>query len=89
MKEKQYDINIQIEDHTRADENYYITASNVLNLAKNAFELFKSSEIPEKRAILNYLLQNCDANENKLEFSLRSPYNHILEFAKQPTWLRG
>ena len=43
MKEKQYDINIQIEDHTRADENYYITASNVLNLAKNAFELFKSS----------------------------------------------
>jgi hypothetical protein len=38
MKEKQYDINIQIEDHTRADENYYITASNVLNLAKNAFD---------------------------------------------------
>jgi site-specific DNA recombinase len=89
MKEKQYDINIQIEEHTRADENYYITASNVLNLAKNACELFKSSEITEKRAILNYLLQNCVANENKLEFSLRSPYNHILEFANQPTGLRG
>ena len=89
MKEKQYDINIQIEDHTRADENYYITASTVLNLAKNAFELFKSSEVPEKRAILNYLLQNCVANENKLEFSIRSPYNHILTFANQPNWLRG
>jgi len=89
MKEKQYDINIQIEDHTRADENYYITASNVLNLAKNAFELFKSSEVPEKRAILNYLLQNCVANGKKLEFSIRSPYNHILTFANQPTWLRG
>lgn len=88
LKEKQYDINIQIEDHTRADENYYITASTVLNLAKNASELFKSSEISEKRAILNYLLQNCVANGKELEFSLRSPYNHILTFAKQPTWLR-
>jgi hypothetical protein len=87
MKEKQYDINIQIEDHTRADKNYYITASTVLNLAKNAFELFKSSEVLEKRAILNYLLQNCVANGNELEFSIRSPYNHILTFANQPTWL--
>ena len=87
MKEKQYDINIQIEDHTRADENYYITASNVLNLAKNAFELFKSSEVLEKRAILNYLLQNCVANGKELEFYLRSPYNQILSFANQPTWL--
>lgn len=87
MKEKQYDINIQIEEHTRADENYYITASNVLNLAKNACELFKSSEIEEKRAILNYLLQNCVANGKNIEFSLRSPYNHILTFTNQPTWL--
>jgi len=88
LKEKQYDINIQIEDHTKADENYYITASTVLNLAKRAKELFMSSEIDEKRAILNYLLQNCVANGKKLEFSIRSPYNTILELAKQPTMLQ-
>lgn len=87
MKEKQYDINLQIEDHTKADENYYITASTVLNLAKRAKELFESSEIPEKRAILNYLLQNCVANGKKLEFTMRSPYNHILDLANQPTGL--
>ena len=91
MKEKQYDINIQIEDHTRADENYYITASNVLNLAKNAFDLFedlgKSSEVMKQREILNYLLQNYTVKEKTPCISLRSPYNHILEFAKQPTWL--
>ena len=91
MKEKQYDINIQIEDHTRADENYYLTASNVLNMAKHAFDLFeelgKSSEVLKQRAILNYLLQNCVANGKKLEFSLRSPYNHILTFTKLPTGL--
>ena|SRR3989344_1237277 len=88
MKQKQYDINIQLENHTRADENYYITASTVLNLAKNALSLFESSEVLEKRAMLNFLLQNCVANGKKLEFDLRSPFNHILNFANQPTWLR-
>ena len=88
MKQKQYDINIQLENHTRADENYYITASTVLNLAKNALSLFESSEVLEKRAMLNFLLQNCVANGKKLEFDLRSPFNHILNFANQPSWLR-
>ncbi|MFA5935049.1 MAG: recombinase family protein [Candidatus Paceibacterota bacterium] len=88
LKEKQYDLSIQLEDHTKADENYYITVSTVLNLAKNALKLFESSEVLEKRAILNYLLQNCVVNGKNIEFSLRSPYNSILDLAYQPTWLR-
>jgi hypothetical protein len=78
---------IQLQNHTYADENYYITASNVLNLAKNALSLFESSDIKEKREILNYLLQNCVANGKNLEYTLRSPYNHILSFSKLPTLL--
>ena len=74
MKQKQYDINIQLENHTRADENYYITASTVLNLAKNALSLFESSEVLEKRAMLNFILQNCVASGKKLEFYFRSPF---------------
>ena len=34
--------------------------------------------------MLNFLLQNCVANGKKLEFDLRSPFDHILTFAKQP-----
>jgi hypothetical protein len=86
-KEKQHDIDIQLQNHTYADENYYITASTVLNLAKNALSLFESSDIKEKREILNYLLQNCVANGKNLEYTLRSPYNHILSFSKLPTLL--
>jgi site-specific DNA recombinase len=89
LKEKQYDLNIQKEEHTKADENYYITASTVFNLAKNALKLFESSEIAEKRSILNYLLQNCVANGKKLEFSLRSPFNEILNTSQIISKLRG
>jgi len=87
MKEKQHDIDMQLREHTSADENYYITVATVLNLAKRAKQLFMSSETDEKRAILNYLLQNCVANGKKLEFTMRSPFNTILELANQPTVL--
>jgi site-specific DNA recombinase len=87
LKEKQYGINIQIEDHTRADETYYVTASTVFNLAKNALSLFESSEVPEKRALLNYLLQNYTVNGKTPAFSLRSPFDTILSVSTQPIGL--
>ena len=89
LKEKQYDVGIQLEDHTRADESYHITASTVLNLAKNALEIFKSSEVHEKRSLLNYLLQNSVVNGKILSYDLRFPFNHILDLTKQPTGLPG
>lgn len=88
LKEKQHDIDLQLQDHTQADENYYITASTMLNLAKNALKLFESSEVQEKRALLNYLLQNSVVDGKKLMFDLRKPFDTILNVANQPTWLR-
>ncbi|MDO8496257.1 MAG: recombinase family protein [bacterium] len=77
MKSRQQDINIRLEDHTQADENYYLTANIVLNLAKNAVKLFESSEVSQKRAILNYLLQNPTTRQKTLSFQLRSPFDVI------------
>ena len=87
LKSKQHDIDLQLENHTGADENYYITASTVLNIAKNAFDLFESSEVPQKRIVLNFLLQNCVVSGKNLEFTLKKPFNEILTFAKQPIGL--
>lgn len=87
-KEKQYEINIQMEEYTRADQNYHIAASTVFSLANRALEIFESSEVDEKRQLLNFLLQNCRLQDEKLLFELRSPFNFILENAHQPTVLR-
>lgn len=89
LKDRQYDINIKLEDHTRADENYYITASTVLGLAKRAKSLFESSEIEEKRALMNFLLQNSTLDGKKLAFTLASPFDEILKLSNQPIGLRG
>ncbi|MDQ3245266.1 MAG: recombinase family protein [bacterium] len=87
LKDKQYDINIQLDEHTKADESYYITASTVFNLAKDAMELFESSEVLEKRAIVNYLLSNYTINEKTPCITMRSPFKELLSLATQPMGL--
>ena len=77
-KDRQLELSLLLEEHTKADENFYIAAGHILNLAKNAFDIFESSEVPEKRALLNYLLQNPKVNGKKLEFTLRNPFDRVL-----------
>lgn len=89
FKARQQEINLLLEEHTDADESYIIAASTVLNLAKRARELFERSEVSEKRALLNFLLQNSVVDGKKPLYTLRSPFDTIYSFAKQPTVLRG
>ncbi|MBU2010215.1 hypothetical protein KKG37_01875, partial [Patescibacteria group bacterium] len=70
------------------DKDYLLTVSKVLSLATRVKTIFESSEIHEKRALLNYLIQNPSVNGKKLYFSIASPYNLVLDLASNPTWLR-
>lgn len=88
FKDKQYDIGIQLENYTKADESYYITASTVLNLAKRALDIFESSEISEKRQLVSYLLHNPSVKGKKLMFTLRNPFNSIVLMNEHPIGLR-
>lgn len=87
-KEKQHDINIQMEEYTRADENFHIVANTVLSLASRALEIFESSEVNEKQQLLKAMLQNCRLSGKNLLFELRSPFDSIAEYAHHPTMLR-
>ncbi len=89
LKDRQYKLNIELEEHTKADHEYHIQISTILNLARRMKEIFESSEPMEKRAILNYLLQNPTVLAKKLEFTLRKPYDLLLELTDCPDWLRG
>ena len=87
FKEKQYDINIRMEEYTRADQNFHIVANTVLSLANRALDIFESSEVDEKRQLLNFLLQNCRLSGKNLAFELRSPFGMILEQKHHPSVL--
>lgn len=77
-KEKQSELLDQMQDHSDADEQFYITANMTMGIAKRAKEIFISSEVDEKRQFLAFLLQNCVLNGKKLDFTIRSPFNLLL-----------
>lgn len=82
-KEKQYDLNLQLEDHTKADENFLISISYLLELAYEAAELFElpndSSKVPLKRQLLSFLLSNLKLEGEKLLFELKSPFDVLYQ----------
>ena len=88
-KEKQLELNEKIQRYTDADENYYITANTVLNLAQRAYKIFQSSEVLEKRQLLNFLLQNLELKGRKLMFKLKTPFDTVLQANKCSSMLRG
>lgn len=72
---------IELSEHRQADYDYQTTVASVLSVASRAKEIFDGSDAHEKRAFLNYLLQNPTVYEKTLTFTLRSPFNLVLELA--------
>lgn len=89
LMDKQNLLNLELEEHTTADHDYKIHVDTVFNLARNMKEIFDGSEPLEKRAFLNFMLQNPTVSGKKLEFTMRKPFNLILELATCPIGLRG
>ena len=54
-KEKQSELLEQMQDHSDADEQFYLTANMTLNIAKRAKKIFMSSEADEKRQFFRFL----------------------------------
>lgn len=87
MKQKQYDINLQLEDHQKADESFIVNSTYILELVNRAPELFESSKEEQKRQLLNFLLSNLKLEGEKLLFDLKQPFDVMLECSKSQKWL--
>jgi site-specific DNA recombinase len=80
-------LEIELSEHRKADYDYQTTVATVISVARRAKAIFESSEPNEKRAFLNYVLQNPSVNGKKLCFTIASPFNLVLELADSPNWL--
>src|SRR3989338_3931160 len=87
LKYKQYRLNVELDEYTKADHEYHVYVNTVLNLSRRIADIFESSEPMEKRAILGFILQNPMVSGKKLEFTMRKPFNTVLKLATCPTGL--
>ena len=89
LKDKQYRLNVELDEYTKADHQYHIHVSVVINLSRRLGDIFESSSDPmEKRAILGFILQNPTVSGKKLAFTLKKPFDTVLELATCPTGLQ-
>lgn len=85
-KEKQKDLNDQLKDHIKADETFLITVSYIMELANRATELYQSSEVEEKRQLVDFLLSNLRLKGKKLLYDYKKPFNMMALCHKTSNW---
>ena len=86
LKETLYNIQIKLDAHSKADDNFVYTLESLILIASRAPELFKSSKVEQKREILNLLLSNCTLADGKLRFSLRKPFDALVNLNNRSKW---
>ena len=83
------DIDARLALLQNAEDNYYVTAKYVLEIANKAYDLFKCSEMEEKRQLMKLVLSNTRIEGRKVRFEAQKPFNTILDFADRQAWLLG
>jgi hypothetical protein len=63
-----------------------ILRQNILDLTSRAYELFKSSEVEEKRQLIKLILSNLELNGEKLVWQAHKPFDLILEMNDCQLW---
>ncbi len=79
-------IKTELESHDNADKQFFITIELLLDLAINAYELFKSSNLHQKRRLLQIVFSNFVLKDGSLCFSLKKPFDMMVDLDERPEW---
>lgn len=80
------DISSRLQNLNEAENNYYITAKHVLELTNRAYDLFMSSEVEERRQLINLVLPNVRLNGENIEYDAQKPFDDMLKSAHSNLW---
>jgi site-specific DNA recombinase len=86
LRDKLDTVNIQLSKLQEAEDNYYITSKYILDLSIRAYDLFKSSEVEEKRQLIKLILSNLRLSGKNLVFNAQKPFDLILNCTDHQVW---
>ncbi len=78
-----------LERHHSGDEQFRIAVSTMILLASKAAEIFDRSETEEKRQLIGYVFSNLELKGSTLSYSLKKPFNLLVDLASCKEWLPG
>ncbi len=81
-------LEVELSEHRNADYEYQTTVATLIDVARRARSIFENCSEPiEKRAFLNFLLQNPSVQGKKLYFTIASPFNLVMDLSECPDLL--
>jgi hypothetical protein len=87
LKDQQAEIVVRIEQHQQGNSDFRTTLETLISLASRAVELFESSKTEQKRQLISLLFSNLQLKGKKLDFSLRSPFDLMVNRPTYTSWL--
>lgn len=78
---------MRIEQHQEGEGDYQTTLESLISLASRVAELFEGSKIEQKRELIAFVFSNLRLRGNKLEYSMRSPFDLMVDRAGYQDWL--
>jgi hypothetical protein len=87
LKERQTEVAARIEQHQNGEGDFRATLESLISVASRAAELFERSKTEQKRQLLAFVFSNLQLRGKKLEFSLRSPFDLMVNRRDHSSWL--
>jgi site-specific DNA recombinase len=87
LKGRETEIALRIEQHRNGEGAFRTTLESLISLASRAAELFDRSKTEQKRQLIAFVFSNLRLKGEKLEFSLRSPFDLMVKRETYSGWL--
>ena len=87
MKGRQNEIALRIEQHQEGEGDYRTTLESLISVASRAADIFERSKTEQKRELIAFVFSNLRLKGKKLEFSLRSPFDLMVNRRDHSSWL--
>ena len=85
--QRRQEIQETLERHHSGDEQFRVALSTMVLLASKAADIFDCSKIEEKRQLIGYVFSNLELKGSTLCYSLKKPFNLLVDLASSKEWL--
>jgi site-specific DNA recombinase len=87
LQAERHNVEVRLQRLNNADDHFNKAISTIFTLASKAHDLFKSSEVEEKRRIIAILFPNLEMDAATLVFKPRKPFDMFLNVPDRLKWL--
>jgi hypothetical protein len=87
LKQRQVEIAARIEQHQTDGDAFRTNQQVLISVACGAAGLFEHPKTEQKRKLLSLVFSNLRLNRKKLDYSLRSPFDLMVNRPNHANWL--